>query len=65
MDKFYVVVRTSEFWVAVAGALVTVLVNFGVLDKNAADFVSMGVVYIFGRLFSKAAKATFPNGGSK
>ena len=57
--------RTSEFWVALLGAVVSVLVSFGVLTKEAADFVNMAAVYVFGRLVSKVAKSTVSVGGAK
>lgn len=65
MIKFLEVARTSEFWVAVLGAIITVLVSFGVLTKEAGDFVNMAAVYVFGRLVSKVAKSTIPVGDTK
>mgnify|MGYP006268737701 CR=1 FL=1 len=65
MANLYAAFRTSEFWVALVSAIVSVLVTNGVLDKGTADLVNMGFVYVIGRLVSKAAKATFPDGGSK
>lgn len=67
MVRIYEAMRTSEFWVAFSSACLAFLVNYGVVDKTAADFVNMGIVYVVGRLFSKAAKATFPSlsGGPK
>jgi hypothetical protein len=65
MNKFSLVIRTSEFWVAVLGAVVSVLVSFGVLTKEAGDFVNMAAVYVFGRLVSKIAKSSLPVGDTK
>jgi hypothetical protein len=65
MLKFVEVARTSEFWVAVLGAVVSVLVSFGVLTKEAGDFVNMAAVYVFGRLVSKIAKSSLPVGDTK
>jgi len=65
MNRFSLVIRTSEFWVAVLGAVVSVLVSFGVLTKEAGDFVNMAAVYVFGRLVSKIAKSSLPVGDTK
>jgi hypothetical protein len=65
MLKFVEVARTSEFWVAVLGAVISVLVSFGVLTKEAGDFVNMAAVYVFGRLVSKIAKSSLPVGDTK
>lgn len=65
MLKLVEVARTSEFWVAVLGAVVSVLVSFGVLTKEAGDFVNMAAVYVFGRLVSKIAKSSLPVGDTK
>jgi hypothetical protein len=63
VNKFVDVLRTSEFWVSVVAAIVSVLVNSGVLTKEAADFVNMAFVYVLGRLISKTAKAVVSEGG--
>lgn len=65
MNKFAVVIRTSEFWVALVAAIVSVLTNTGVLTKEAADFVNMAFVYVVGRLVSKTVKNVIPEGGIK
>lgn len=65
MLKFVEVARTSEFWVAVLGAVISVLVSFGVLTKEAGDFVNMAAVYVFGRLVSKIAKSSLPVGDTQ
>lgn len=65
MDKFKGILRTSEFWVALFGAIVSVLVQFNLLTKEAGDFANMAAVYVFGRLVSKVAKANLPLGDAK
>jgi hypothetical protein len=65
MNKFSLVIRTSEFWVALVAAVVSVLVNANVLTKEAADFVNMAFVYVIGRLVSKTVKNVIPEGGIK
>ena len=64
MSRFSEALRSSEFWVAVVAAFVSVLVNFGVLTKDAAEFVNMAFVYVLGRLISKTAKAVVPERGN-
>lgn len=55
--------RTSEFWMAVISAVVTALVKFGIVGAGTAEImlkiVEMALVYVFGRITSKVAKAVF------
>lgn len=55
--------RTSEFWMAIISAVVTALVKFGVVGAGTAEIllkiVEMAMVYVFGRVTSKVAKAVF------
>lgn len=55
--------RTSEFWMAVISAVVTALVKFGLVGAGTAEIllkiVEMALVYVFGRVTSKVAKAVF------
>ena len=58
------VLRTSEFWVGLVAAILQFLVSNGHIPQGASDFINGAMVYIFGRLVSKAAKAV-PTGGAK
>lgn len=57
------ILRSSEFWVGLAAAILQFLVSQHVIPQAAADFVNMAVVYILARIFGKVAKATIPSGG--
>lgn len=56
VNRFSDAVRTSEFWTALLGAVLTVLVSQGIISEDARRFAEMAVVYAIGRLISKAAK---------
>ena len=59
--------RSSEFWAAIAVALVGVAQQFGLIDAAAAamalPYVKMVITYIVLRLTSKGAKAAIPPNG--
>ena len=60
MQTFLSVIRTSEFWVGLAAVVLQFLVAQGVISQQVSDFVNMAIVYIIGRLISKAVKAAVP-----
>lgn len=68
MNKLIAAMHTSEFWVALATALLAVLEAHGLADSSLAQTGGVaGAVYAVARILSKVLKAlpTNPsNGGS-
>ena len=58
--NFLSIIRSSEFWVGLAAAVVQFLVAQGVISQSMGDFVNMAIVYILGRLLGKVVKAAIP-----
>jgi membrane protein DedA with SNARE-associated domain len=54
------ILRSSEFWVGLAAAVVQFLVSQNIISASMGDFVNMAIVYILGRLLGKVAKAVVP-----
>lgn len=52
--------KTSEFWMGLIAAILSFLVQQHVLDQQAADFAKMMLVYVVGRIISKAASGGVP-----
>lgn len=67
MNKLIAAVHTSEFWVAIASAILAVLQANGLMDASTAQVGGAGFVYAAARVLSKFLK-TLPsnpsNGGS-
>jgi len=60
--KMRAVVRTSEFWMVVAGALGSVLAALGLVSVETWNtLIVPTIVYVVGRIVSKAAKAAIPS----
>lgn len=57
MATFNALIRSSEFWVGLAAAILQFLVAKGVLNQSTSDFINMAIVYVVARIFGKVAKA--------
>ena len=60
MANVLLLLRTSEFWVGLAAAILQFLVSQGVLNQSTSDFINMAIVYILSRVLGKAARAVVP-----
>lgn len=63
MDKWKGALRTSEFWVGCAAAILQFLVSQGLIPQATSDFINGAVVYVVGRLISKLVKPAPPPAG--
>ena len=65
MASFLAILRTSEFWVGLAAAVLQFLVAQGVISQSISEFINMAIVYVLARIFGKMAKASIPSGEVK